>query len=137
MVIVFVVASLAIFGVVGAVVFGYAAAIGLVTWARALWGLPCVLMAVVFGYVCWRFISRMLCIRRIRLLDKVTIEIVKWRGAVLRARFPQDLEQIVRVDDDWTMHVKVGSRRLIISAEEFSDSAIIKAWVQNGIDQAS
>jgi hypothetical protein len=54
---------------------------------------------------------------------------VTWRGAILQAHLPEDIQTVSIVNNDLTLHVKAGGRRLIIFTEGFSESVRMKAWL--------
>ena len=64
----------------GTTMYLYLAAIGRDWQAAALWVLPTGAMGALFAYATWRLMTRVLCIRRLRLLSPATIELLTWRG---------------------------------------------------------
>ena len=98
--------------------------------ASGVWMLLSAAVAVGFASAAWRFTWRVLCVRRIHLLEPATLEIVLWWRRTLQARLPEDVEEVVIVNNDLTLHVKAGTRKVMILAEDFSESAALKAWLQ-------
>jgi hypothetical protein len=95
-----------------------------------LWALPAAGFATLLGYATWRYISRVLSIRCIRLIAPATIELHTRRGNLLRAELPESIERVILIGNEITLHLKVGTHRLIISPEEFTESATINTWLQ-------
>ena len=130
-------AVMAVFGTVATVFSTYLVATNPAARPQALFvGALSTLIAVVFGGITLRFLSRMQNIKRVRTLDASTLEIETRRGKVLQARLPKDVEQLVRTDNDLCVHLKIGAHRLIISPEEFTDAPAIQLWFRNALVQS-
>ena len=127
-------AFMAVFGTVATVFCTYWIATSPATRPQALFiGALSTLVAVVFGGITLRFLSRMQTVKRVRTLDASTLEIQTRRGEVLQARLPNDVEQVVRTDNDLSVHLKIGAHRLIISPEDFTGTAAIQTWILNAL----
>jgi len=126
-----VVGVLSLIGFTGAGSAFYMRRTGQVSWWHALIiGCAGIGFGLLFGAMVFKFIFRMLPVRRVLLFKGGELGIVTWRGKIFVAKLPDNIKYLVKTGNNLTAALYADNHYFVIDSEQYSDNDRITEFLR-------